>query len=181
MKSIIDTRMIHPEIKYYDQDIEIYESESASGLLLQLREFHPDLVDQWNNIRQIGWRGESAKHSVVSTLRNALGDPFDAVDGSRDNGAEVSALGAHYIAITTDAFIDMACRWRMAVTKSPCVVEKDPFAFTQSVQIPGQKQNRNITFRLMLTPTEREQLNTLASDAGQTPSQYVRSVVFPKS
>jgi hypothetical protein len=47
--------------------------------------------------------------------------------------------------------------------------------------LKNQKSNRVVTFRLMLTPFEREQLNQLASDAGQTASQYVRSVIFPKS
>lgn len=37
---------------------------------------------------------------------------------------------------------------------------------------------RSVTFRLMLTPTEREELTRLAEGEGCTPSQFVRTRVF---
>ncbi len=42
----------------------------------------------------------------------------------------------------------------------------------------GSGEGRTITFRLKLTPEERERLDRLAEGAGCTPSQYVRSAVF---
>lgn len=38
--------------------------------------------------------------------------------------------------------------------------------------------SRNITFRLMLTASERERLNTMAEGEGVTPSQLIRDKVF---
>lgn len=42
----------------------------------------------------------------------------------------------------------------------------------------GSGEGRVVTFRLMLTPEERKQLNDLAEAQGQTPSQYVRDRIF---
>ncbi len=45
---------------------------------------------------------------------------------------------------------------------------------------PIDGETRAHTFRWRITPAEREQLDTMATEHGQTPSQYLRSVVFGK-
>jgi len=42
----------------------------------------------------------------------------------------------------------------------------------------GSGEDRCVTFRLMLTPEERVELNRLAEESGMTASQYVRSKIF---
>lgn len=42
----------------------------------------------------------------------------------------------------------------------------------------GSGEGRTVTFRLLLTPDERERLNELAAEQGQTPSQFVRERIF---
>ena len=44
----------------------------------------------------------------------------------------------------------------------------------------GTGEDRTVTFRLRLTVEERTRLNNLAAESGITPSQYVRSKVFPE-
>ena len=45
---------------------------------------------------------------------------------------------------------------------------------------PIDGETRADTFRWRITPTERQQLESMAAEHGQTPSQYLRSVVFGK-
>lgn len=45
----------------------------------------------------------------------------------------------------------------------------------------GAGEGRAVTFRLRLTPEERVELDRLAEEQGQTPSQFIRTRVFGPS
>ena len=58
----------------------------------------------------------------------------------------------------------------------------DTKAVNQRHSNPGRPpladETRSNLFRLRLTPGERARLNRMAAEHGETPSQYIRRVVF---